>query len=321
MKCNEIRELLSPYIDHMLELNQMKILEEHLSTCDSCKKEYNELIEILSLLGQLKDVVIPDSFAFRLKNSLIEEKRDSIDSGAIRLQTRKKHSKWRILSSIAAIFTVGILSFGMYHDILGIVPDKLNGSDQAESIQMESDSALEDAAMLNDSANKEEAYDLRVSSIKEVEDASILQETNNYTGAMIDEDGSAPEPEMAAYGVSDSGFSDDKVKTESIEDRGFISKQVNQFNVEELNKYRMIMPIQEVESNSAAIKYYNNLIQEKLRDFDYEIIDYTYSLTGEWHFKIFIYKNKDGNTYNQEVLIIGRNGAIEVLNSNEIMGL
>ena len=199
MKCNEIRELLSPYIDHMLELNQMKILEEHLSTCDSCKKEYNELIEILSLLGQLKDVVIPDSFAFRLKNSLIEEKRDSIDSGAIRLQTRKKHSKWRILSSIAAIFTVGILSFGMYHDILGIVPDKLNGSDQAESIQMESDSALEDAAMLNDSANKEEAYDLRVSSIKEVEDASILQETNNYTGAMIDEDGSAPEPEMAAY--------------------------------------------------------------------------------------------------------------------------
>ena len=111
------------------------------------------------------------------------------------------------------------------------------------------------------------------------------------------------------------------MKTESIEDRGFISKQVNQFNVEELNKYRMIMPIQEVESNSAAIKYYNNLIQEKLRDFDHEIIDYTYSLTGEWHFKIFIYKNKDGNTYNQEVLIIGRNGAIEVLNSNEIMGL
>jgi len=76
-----------------------------------------------------------------------------------------------------------------------------------------------------------------------------------------------------------------------------------------------------VERNAAAVQYYNNLIEEKLKGFDYQVLDSSYANTGEWQFKIFIFRGKDGNTYNEEILIIGKDGEIEVICSNEFMGL
>src|SRR5690606_27891473 len=126
MKCNEIRELLSLYIDRMLDEDQSAGVEEHLSACEECRNEYNEMKEMLELLGQAEMLAVPDAFRFRLKKALKEEKQDMIDSGIIQKPSKRKH-QWRILTSVAAVFAVGILSFGLYHDVLGIFPNQLNG--------------------------------------------------------------------------------------------------------------------------------------------------------------------------------------------------
>ena len=116
MKCNVIRELLSLYIDQMLDEGQVKDVEEHLSACNACRNEYNELKEMHELLGQVEMIPVPDALSFRLKKALKEEKQ----------KPSKKKSQWRMITSVAAVFAVGVLSFGLYHDFLGILPDKLN---------------------------------------------------------------------------------------------------------------------------------------------------------------------------------------------------
>ena len=47
-----------------------------------------------------------------------------------------------------------------------------------------------------------------------------------------------------------------------------------------------------LERNSAAVQYYNKQIEEKLSGFDYQILETTYSQTGEWQFRIFIFREK-----------------------------
>jgi hypothetical protein len=76
-----------------------------------------------------------------------------------------------------------------------------------------------------------------------------------------------------------------------------------------------------VERNAAAVQFYNNLIEERLKGFDYQVLGSSYTQTGEWQFRIFIFRGKDGNTYNEEIRIIGKDGKIETICSNDFMGL
>jgi anti-sigma factor RsiW len=100
MKCDEIRELLSPYIDKMLDEREMREVEEHLSACGGCRNEYNELKEMVDLLGQAAIVPVPDEFGFRLKKGLSEVKQDMIKAGIFEKRSRK--NRWRIITSVAA---------------------------------------------------------------------------------------------------------------------------------------------------------------------------------------------------------------------------
>jgi anti-sigma factor RsiW len=43
MKCNEVREKLSPYLDRELDQDQMKSIEDHLDACSICLKEFELL--------------------------------------------------------------------------------------------------------------------------------------------------------------------------------------------------------------------------------------------------------------------------------------
>jgi hypothetical protein len=76
-----------------------------------------------------------------------------------------------------------------------------------------------------------------------------------------------------------------------------------------------------VERNAAAVQFYNKLIEEKLKDFDYQVLSSGYTQSGEWQFRIFIFRGKDGNTYNEEITIIGKEGEIKVICSDEFLGL
>ena len=100
MKCNDVVERLSPYIDEVLEKEEMEEITDHLANCDSCGKIYQDLLDMIQQLSAVEAVELPDSFEFRLKRALSEERKAK----------NKPVINWRFASSIAAVFVIGLLT-------------------------------------------------------------------------------------------------------------------------------------------------------------------------------------------------------------------
>lgn len=347
MNCNKIRDLLSLYIDQMLDEDQVKEVEEHLSTCDSCRKELDEMKEILGLLNQAEMVPVPEAFNFRLKKALKEEKQNMINSGILE-KPSKKNQRLRMITSIAAVFAVGVISFGLYHDVLNLLPDKLNGveqtgtqeteampEEQPSEYKLKSDELAKDDSVMMKSELGESPQDEFAGSGAEEEYSSrnsIANADSNVnadSAALADE--SASSSDTAAeetYGIAAAPNEDggqtstgasgtEEALTTDVSDN-YGTSVTKKASPEECSRS---LTSSGVERNTAAVQYYNNLIEERLDGFDYQVLSSSYAQTGQWKFKIFIFRGKDGNTYNEEILIIGKDGEIEVIYSNEFMGL
>ena len=52
MKCNEARELFSPWIDHEIEALEREDLQLHLGSCPDCRQELAEMERISLLLRE-----------------------------------------------------------------------------------------------------------------------------------------------------------------------------------------------------------------------------------------------------------------------------
>lgn len=320
MKCNEIRELLSPYIDKMLDELEMREVEEHLSACSGCRNEYNEIKEMVDLLGQAAMVPVPDAFRFRLKKGLNEEKQNMIKGGVIEKNSRK--NRWRIITSVAAVFAVGVVSFGLYNDILGVLPDKMNGQTQTGAAREESaapGAGEADVYSYDDGAKNDMAADGIVEAqIEDLqEEAERMKDvTRIMLGASVDEPKAVAPPDQArspeAGGAGVSGRAGEGVLGQDVE------------NIDDGVAYGK----EESRSTSAGVEremtseeYYTSLLEEKLKDFDYQILSTESAEDEEWLFRVFIFYGKDGNTYNEEITIIGKDGRLEAVNSGEWMGL
>ena len=109
-KCTNIKENLSAHLDNALDAEQSNIIEEHLQSCEECTKELDELKEIVSLLSGTQNVKIPDSFDFGIMQTLHHEK-------AKKSYMFKR--KITMISSIAAVFVIGIFSITMYNYMSG----------------------------------------------------------------------------------------------------------------------------------------------------------------------------------------------------------
>ncbi len=353
MKCNEIRELLSLYIDQMLDENVARDVEEHLSVCDACRKEYNDIKEIHKLLCEVEMIQVPESFELRLRSALTEEIQNMPVSG-IPVKKSKIRSQSRLITSIAAVFIVGVLSFGLYKEVLGIFQEKLDGGDQAGATQIEelygaddletsSDDQDEDSAagmnQVNDLASGAQT-DLLVSGAGAVQTNIDGQEDRLQNNsdlkkkeAVLDEetddesDQNSDDKKKTVYGLVNPELDIDteseaetviEQQDDAVSAKGGISSRKMESPKEECSRS---LNLSGVERNAAAVQYYNRLIEERLEGFDYQVLDSSYTKTGEWQFRIFIFRGKDGNTYNEEILIIGKGGEIEIICSNELMGL
>ena len=347
MKCNEIDELLSLYIDRMLDEGQAKEVEEHLSSCDSCRKEYNEMKETIDLLGQSVMLPVPDTFRLRLRKALDEEKQNMADSGVIGMPSKMKN-KWRIITSVAAIFVVGVITFSLYNDVLGILPDRLNGGEQTGAAEKEKNydtfsgasGSVDDSADIPNTSSdgsvvmKDQAEDLQPMPMDQ--GSAAADEVQNYSSVNGNDtalrkevsseeqmtvygmaDGTEPVDEEEAVMAADSEEPEEDAAAEGI-DGNLAGNSKLAASPEECSRS---LTSSGVERNTAAVQYYNNLIEEKLKNFDYQVLETRYAQTGEWQFRIFIFRGKDGNTYNEEILISGKDGEIEVICSNEFTGL
>lgn len=75
MLCDEVKELLHEYIYGELNAEKEKEVHEHISNCDNCRKNYEELkqllIDNLEPLSLLKDSIkVPDKLSMKIENKI-----------------------------------------------------------------------------------------------------------------------------------------------------------------------------------------------------------------------------------------------------------
>jgi hypothetical protein len=66
MNCSKIKELLSEYVDEVLDVKTKALVDEHLSTCKDCQQELASLKALVNELGSLESVAPPSDFLHQI---------------------------------------------------------------------------------------------------------------------------------------------------------------------------------------------------------------------------------------------------------------
>lgn len=115
MKCQEIQELLSAYVDNTCTSVEKENIEKHISGCPSCKEELELLQSLVLSLNQLDDLELPSDFHQNLMDRIVildQEKEITLELSTKNSQTTstasqkflRKFNHWRVYTSVAAIF-------------------------------------------------------------------------------------------------------------------------------------------------------------------------------------------------------------------------
>lgn len=74
MKCEQISELLSAYIDQMTSVKENNAIIAHLKSCPDCRRELEELQSMTAMMHDLYTPQLPETFAQELRQHLNDEK-------------------------------------------------------------------------------------------------------------------------------------------------------------------------------------------------------------------------------------------------------
>ena len=112
MKCNEIYDKLSLYIDNELNYEEIQQMEEHFKQCENCQKELNEYKNLILVLQSLPEEEPPEGYCKRLHNKLLEESPQSKSKKVLNIISINR-SKWIKYGSIAAALVLVVLVANM----------------------------------------------------------------------------------------------------------------------------------------------------------------------------------------------------------------
>lgn len=117
MTCKEIEELLSAYLDKVLDAETEQKVLEHLTGCSRCRAELDSLQTTIEMLNQLPEIEPPSNFREELRKKLAAEattkKVVEINSG------KKKAKKWLPVVAVAAMFFL-VVAIGQLAGQLGV---------------------------------------------------------------------------------------------------------------------------------------------------------------------------------------------------------
>lgn len=126
MKCETIRNMISSYIDKDLNDIEKAELEKHLTECKECREEYESLLDIIAVCGNLEEVELPQSFRTELHQRLLEEKKKKNFFGGI---LDKKGMKMATgLVAAVLVIVIGIGSSSLLMDKYTRVPQASDAS-------------------------------------------------------------------------------------------------------------------------------------------------------------------------------------------------
>jgi hypothetical protein len=112
MECSQIRELLSEYMDGMLDKETAGVVEKHLETCKDCRKELASLRAISEELGSLEAVEPPADFLKKVHERIEQRSLVSRVFRGIFIPTRLK-----IPFQLATAAAMAVLVFSLFNVI------------------------------------------------------------------------------------------------------------------------------------------------------------------------------------------------------------
>lgn len=115
MNCQVVLEMLSPYLDGVLDPAEKTAVEEHISRCHSCRMELEELRACVDLLQELPEIAPPADFHAGLMekiNKLSVEAPTPQQKGWMNKVTGVTRKSWYRTAAVAAVMvmTLGITS-------------------------------------------------------------------------------------------------------------------------------------------------------------------------------------------------------------------
>jgi len=114
MNCDEIKNLLSLYIDDELDEEERLLVEEHLQKCEECQKELEEYKKIIQALKNIPDEEPPLGYCKRLHEKLlIVEIPKVIASDKVHKKTMNNKFRWVKYVGTAAALVLVILVYGL----------------------------------------------------------------------------------------------------------------------------------------------------------------------------------------------------------------
>lgn len=86
--CHRMKSLLSAYIDREMTGEEAYLMREHISLCESCALEYEELRRVKQILAELPEVEPSDDFLDNTKTAVFaNEKQKSISKRGLLIGT------------------------------------------------------------------------------------------------------------------------------------------------------------------------------------------------------------------------------------------
>ncbi len=116
MDCEYIRNLISEYIDNELPISQKKEVEDHLVICSSCKKYFDEIIEVKELLTSATFY----DLSFERSKKLLKLVREKSTEMLPVLKPKPVWAKWQFVSviSVLVILLLGVLTLQIFRPFL-----------------------------------------------------------------------------------------------------------------------------------------------------------------------------------------------------------
>lgn len=122
MKCESVKELLSPYIDGMTGAKETESIKQHLDGCASCQSDHAALTRLRQALKDMPVPVVPDLFMADFSSRLSQEQNRLVDFQKDRAHMFRRPSwvGWISATAAAVALAIGIYSSSLLPSALRI---------------------------------------------------------------------------------------------------------------------------------------------------------------------------------------------------------
>lgn len=113
MRCTEAKQLFSPYLDGAVTGAQMRGLQEHLSSCDACQREYQLLRQTQQLLARVGRAKAPRDLGLKLRLAISHEAARAKQPPFAGLRLRVENALHAFMVPATAGFLSALVIFGI----------------------------------------------------------------------------------------------------------------------------------------------------------------------------------------------------------------